>query len=59
MLSAHSSSDIDAVDLPPDDGMSCPDGIDQALQGDSLLLMACSAGFYELSQASEVFHRLI
>jgi len=52
LFSAHSGSDVDAVELPLEESMSSPDGIEQALQGDSLLLMTCSAGFYELSQAN-------
>jgi len=36
--------------LTLDDGQLCPVELEQALQGDSLLLMACSAGYYQLAQ---------
>ena len=45
-----SSSDVDIGQLTLDDGQLCPVELEQALQGDSLLLMACSAGYYQLAQ---------
>ena len=48
--SGSSSSDVDIGHLTLDDGQLCPAELEQALQGDSLLLMACSAGYYQLAQ---------
>jgi len=46
-----SSSEVDVGShLMLDDGQLCPVELEQALQGDSLLLMACSAGYYQLAQ---------
>ena len=41
---------MDIGQLTLDDGQLCPAELEQALQGDSLLLMACSAGYYQLAQ---------
>jgi len=41
---------VDIGQLTLDDGQLCPLELEQALQGDSLLLMACSAGYYQLAQ---------
>jgi len=41
---------VDIGQLTLDDGQLCPVELEQALQGDSLLLMACSAGYYQLAQ---------
>jgi len=41
---------LDVGQLTLDDGQLCPAELEQALQGDSLLLMACSAGYYQLAQ---------
>ena len=48
--SGSSSSEVDIGQLTLDDGQLCPAELEQALQGDSLLLMACSAGYYQLAQ---------
>ena len=48
--SGSSSSEVDVSQLTLDDGQLCPMELEQALQGDSLLLMACSAGYYQLAQ---------
>jgi len=48
--SGSSGSDVDIGQLTLDDGQLCPAELEQALQGDSLLLMACSAGYYQLAQ---------
>jgi len=48
--SGSSGSDVDISQLTLDDGQLCPAELEQALQGDSLLLMACSAGYYQLAQ---------
>jgi len=48
--SDSSSSEVDIGQLTLDDGQLCPVELEQALQGDSLLLMACSAGYYQLAQ---------
>jgi len=50
VCSGSSSSDVDIGHLTLDDGQLCPAELEQALQGDSLLLMACSAGYYQLAQ---------
>jgi len=49
-FSGSSGSDVDIGQLTLDDGQLCPAELEQALQGDSLLLMACSAGYYQLAQ---------
>jgi len=43
---------VDISQLTLDDGQLCPAELEQALQGDSLLLMACSAGYYQLAQVN-------
>jgi len=48
--SGSSSCEVDIGQLALDDGQLCPAELEQALQGDSLLLMACSAGYYQLAQ---------
>jgi len=44
---------VDMGQLTLDDGQLCPAELEQALQGDSLLLMACSAGYYQLAQVRQ------
>jgi len=50
---------VDIGQLTLDDGQLCPVELEQALQGDSLLQMACSAGYYQLAQATTSYHKLI
>jgi len=46
---------VDIGQLTLDDGQLCPVELEQALQGDSLLQMACSAGYYQLAQVTTSF----
>jgi len=56
-LGAAGCEGLDIGQLTLDDGQLCPAELEQALQGDSLLLMACSAGYYQLAQVRSMYYQ--
>lgn len=53
MAEACSDGDVNAVRKLLDEGRSVNEHTEE---GESLLCLACSAGYYELAQVSRVFH---